>query len=218
MNGGTDLTILGILGTTHNPDFRVRYNYPLELLKEVILDFNPSVICGEVHPTSWDRQLKNQVYEEYLGMPASEYWELIFPLCRERNLKFVPIDWFELDIWFEFDYFNKFSNEDKTRLEAQEENLDKRIRETWKAGSIPFNSTEYDQLCKAKYDWIKELNPTAYTVQWEARNLIMAERVKKAMHKNPDERILCVVGADHNYMMYDYLKDGDWTTIYPLRK
>jgi hypothetical protein len=50
---GYILTVVGILGMTHDEELQKKYRYPLTLLKELILDFNPDVICGEVHPQSW---------------------------------------------------------------------------------------------------------------------------------------------------------------------
>jgi hypothetical protein len=78
------LATLGNLGTTHDPAYRVRYHYPL-VLRDLILEFNPSVICGEVHPTIWERCRRYGQYEDYWGSPASEYWDLVFPLDDERG-------------------------------------------------------------------------------------------------------------------------------------
>lgn len=215
------ITIVGILGTTHNPDFRIKYHYPLSLLEELILEFHADVICGEVHPNAWDRYQRTQMYEEYLGTPASEYWDLVFPLCKQHEIEFIPIDWFETDVWFQLDYFQEFQefqDDHRQRLELQEEEWDQRIRDTWNVSAIPFNSRQYDDLCKAKYEWLNQINPKAHAVRWISRNIIMAERVKNAVRQNPGKRILCIVGADHNYMMQELLRPGDWDLVYPLKR
>ena len=73
----------------------------MERMRELIIEFNPDVICGEVLPVSWEKY----THRGYWGEPASEYWDLIFPLCEELNIDFVPIDWVELDVWMDFDPF-----------------------------------------------------------------------------------------------------------------
>src|SRR5689334_11019837 len=103
------MTTVGILGTIHNEQLRERYNSTLTLYREFITAFNPDIICGEVHPHSWLKYLNNRNDKGYWGEPASEYWELIFPICEERGIDFVPIDWFELDVWNNFDPFNGYS-------------------------------------------------------------------------------------------------------------
>ncbi|CAG7633618.1 hypothetical protein ACFQI7_18420 [Paenibacillus allorhizosphaerae] len=91
------MTTLGILGVTHDNDLRVKYGLTLDFIKELILEFHPDVICGEVLPESWERYMADKTYKQYWGMPASEYWELIFPLCEEHGIPFVPVDWAELN-------------------------------------------------------------------------------------------------------------------------
>ena len=47
------MTIVGLLGTIHNEEIRNRVNCTLNLYKDIIIEFNPKIICGEVHPQSW---------------------------------------------------------------------------------------------------------------------------------------------------------------------
>lgn len=51
------MTTVGILGTIHNPELREQYHCSLSLYKDVIHEFKPDIICGEVHPQSWLRYL-----------------------------------------------------------------------------------------------------------------------------------------------------------------
>jgi hypothetical protein len=46
------MTVVGILGLNHNDEMRNKYNLTLDLIKELILEFNPDVICGEVTPST----------------------------------------------------------------------------------------------------------------------------------------------------------------------
>lgn len=83
--GGTSVTTIGILGVVHDDELRQKYNLSLEFIKELILEFNPAVICGEVLPNSWEQYHTDSTYRGYWGEPASEYWDLIFPLCEEKK-------------------------------------------------------------------------------------------------------------------------------------
>ncbi|MEI5907692.1 hypothetical protein WAK64_11565 [Bacillus spongiae] len=101
------MTTVGILGMTHDEEWQEKYNLPLSLIEELINEFNPDVICGEVHPDSWDLYLKEGNPKGILGETQNEYPKLIFPLCEEKNIKFVPVNWFELDVFK--DRFEKLS-------------------------------------------------------------------------------------------------------------
>lgn len=163
--GESGMSVVGILGTTHDEDFRVRYHYPLSLLKELIVEFQPDVICGEVLPENWAAYQTKGVEAGYVG--ESEYHEVIFPLVQDRGIEFEPIDWYEEDNWQDpFDLYPK----DKDSLERQLDEWDEQIRATWDCGSIPFNCPDYDRLAKKKYDWLYQLNPEVQNVQWICRN------------------------------------------------
>lgn len=88
---------------------------------------------------------------------------------------------------------------------------------TYSIGNIPFNSDEFDELTKQKYDWLYQINPTAQNVRWGVRNQIMIQRVKNTYHLNPDKKILCIVGADHNYVFKEQLMKEPIELIYPIR-
>jgi hypothetical protein len=112
------MTTVGLLGTIHNAALREHYNCSLTLYKRIIDEFKPDVICGEVHPQSWQKYINDPQDKGYWGEPASEYWELIFPLCEEHRIIFVPIDWFELDVWNDFDPFIGYGVEERKKTRA----------------------------------------------------------------------------------------------------
>ncbi|PIH61050.1 hypothetical protein [Paenibacillus sp. LK1] len=211
------MTVVGILGTIHNQELREKYNSSLTLYEDLITEFNPDIICGEVHPQSWKKYIKDKQDKGYWGEPASEYWELIFPLCEERNIEFVPIDWFELDVWNAFDPFNGFSEEQREALEKIDDEWFAKQMNTHDVGSIPFNSDAFDAMTKQKYEWLDQINPKANNFRWIVRNQIMIQRVKNAYHSNPGKKILCVVGADHNYIFKEELINEPIELVYPLR-
>lgn len=44
----------------------------------------------------------------------------------------------------------------------------------------------------------------------------MIERIKKALSVNEGKRVLCTVGAEHNYFYCKKLEKTNWEVIYPL--
>lgn len=146
------MTIVGLLGTIHNEEIRNRVNCTLSLYKDIIIEFNPDIICGEVHP---------QRIEE---------------------------EWFEKQL------------------------------KTHSVGTIPFNSNEYDLVTREKYEWISNINPRAHNFRWTIRNQIMIERLKNTIKANPHKKILCIVGADHNYCFKEELENEPIKLVYPLIK
>jgi hypothetical protein len=212
-------TVLGLLGTTHDPDIRQRCGFPLSLLEEVIAAFKPDVICGEVTPETWHYLTRDSLYQaDDWAEPASEYFELILPLCRSGAIEFVPIDWVPLDVWFDFNPFHAEPLPTRALRQQELEARDEALCEVGSQEVLPFNGPGYDQLARAKYDWLHALNPASQLVQWQARNHIMAQRVRNTVLKHAGRRILIVVGADHNYMLADLLRDGDWHFQYPLSR
>lgn len=142
------MTTVGILGVVHDQELRQKYNFTLDLIKELILKFNPNVICGEVLPTSWEHYRKDSNYRGYWGEPPSEYWELIFPLCEEMKYDFEPIDWVELDVWGNFDPFFKFKEQQRNELNAEQDRWFEKQFSSLDSNAIPFNSFEYDKVTK----------------------------------------------------------------------
>lgn len=142
---------------------------------------------------------------------------MIFPLCEEQRIPFVPIDWFELDVWNDFDPFNGYDAEARKALEQQDDAWFAKQMETSTYGNIPFNSNEFDQITRMKYEWLYEINPASQTVRWLVRNQIMMQRVKNAIKDHTGKRILCIVGADHNYIFHDEFQNEAVDWIYPLK-
>ncbi|MBA2936947.1 hypothetical protein HZF08_01360 [Paenibacillus sp. CGMCC 1.16610] len=212
------MSTVGILGVVHDNKLRKRYHLTLEIIKELILEFNPDVICGEVLPDSWEKYKTDPTHRGYWGEPASEYWDLIFPLCEEFKVDFVPIDWVELDVWMDFDPFKNHSELQRSALIAASEQWFQRQLSTWNSSAIPFNSLEYDDITKQKYKWLEQINPESHIFRWECRHLIMIQRINNAINKHLGKRILCIVGADHNHAIYEGLVGNkDIQLVYPLK-
>ncbi|WP_282942197.1 hypothetical protein [Paenibacillus sp. RC67] len=221
-------TIVGILGLSHDEECREKYGMHLDFLRELIIEFNPDIICGEVIPSTWDLICKNkagegywanpdQNYKSYWAEPASEYWKLIFPLCKERGIRFEPVDWLEMDVWWDFDPFAPFSEAEQERLKLELSNWTEKQLAVCGNSPIPFNSFELDDLTRGQFEWMGQVNPIAQAFRWTHRHLIMIQRIKNVIKKNPDSTILCIAGYGHNYCYYNELKGEPVHLIYPLR-
>lgn len=209
------MNILGILGTIHGDDsFRLQIGYTLKMMKEVIAEFKPDIICGEVRPEDWDKYLKNKSYDGYLG--PSEYRGLIIPYCESEGIEFIPIDWFEDDM-VNLDYMRNYDEHQQEKLMKELEIMYEKI---WDIGSnslLPMNSFELDEIIRQKQECLNSLDPLIHNIYWIARNQLMIERIKKVVENNQNKKILCTVGAEHNYFYYNELKKLQCKLIYPLR-
>jgi hypothetical protein len=211
------LTVVGILGMTHDEEMQKKYKYPLSLVKELILEFNPNVICGEVHPQSWELYINEGKPHGILGETQGEYPNLIFPLCQDKGIEFVPVNWFEEDV-FDEEVFDRFENNTKKQLEEELTKWNQKQLSTWNKGNIPLNSFDYDDITNDMYNWLHSVNPDVQNIVWNARHYIMVARVKNAVKKYPSKKILCIHGADHNYWYYQALKNEKGIElVYPLR-
>jgi len=222
------MTVVGIMGVNHNEDMRNKYKLTLDLIREVILEFSPNIICGEVTPATWDlyRMGKanqgywtepEQTYKSIWAEPASEYWSLIFPLCKQYNLEFVPIDWLELDVWQDFEPSANLTSEQIDNFNSELSKWDEKQLALCSQSTLPFNSFALDEVTRAKYEWLRQINPDAHIFRWTTRHLIMIQRIKRAINKFEGKRILCIAGADHNPYFYESLVDENLELVYPLR-
>lgn len=208
-------TVVGILGAVHTDEMRLILGYSLDMLRDVILEFDPDVICGEVRPEDWARYQEDQTYPGYLG--PSEYRGCIIPLCEEKGIEFVPVDWFEDDLT-QLDYERGLTSEEIKNSDKELERLYDVIFQEAKTSSIPFNSKDCDLAVKRKMKWLEQLNPTCYNLDVVVRNQIMVERIRKAIEKHRGKPILLIAGAEHNVFYYEALKNEDSVKlVYPLR-
>lgn len=209
------MSFVGILGTVHSDNMRKEFNYSLEKLREVIEAFNPEIICGEVRPEDWQKYCDDRNYDGYLG--PSEYRKLIIPLCEEKNISFIPVDWFEDDL-IKLDYFQGKSEAEIDEIEKQFDSIMDTYMVAAKSSLLPFNSMEFSAIADKKQTFQGTINPTVHNICWTCRNEIMVERIKLAISENPGKRILCTVGAEHSYFYLKALTCSGVEVIYPIEK
>lgn len=206
--------VVGILGTMHGEDsFREQIGYTLENMRQVIADFKPDIICGEVRPEDWEKYCKDKSYSGYLG--PNEYRRMIIPYCEEQGVEFVPVDWFEDDM-VSFDYLRSYSEEEKDSLMKEHNKIYEKIWDVGKKSSLPLNSFEFNELIMYKQEWLGSLDPTIHNMYWTARNQLMVERIKAVIKNNQNKRILCTVGAEHNYFYFRELNKEDLELVFPI--
>jgi hypothetical protein len=206
---------IGILGTIHNDlEYRKKLGYPIEIMEEAIKDFMPDVICGEVRPEDYEEYCKDKNYNGYLG--PFEYRNLIIPLCEKHGIQFVPVDWFERDL-INHSFDGEFSEAEQKEYEEQIFKIYDDIFKIAQQSEIPFNSFEFNELVKEKQKFQGDKEPIYSIVNWITRNHIMIARIKNAIENNKEKRILCTVGAEHNYFYYEELKKSGYEVIYPLK-
>ncbi|WP_335872324.1 hypothetical protein [Bacillus sp. 2205SS5-2] len=61
------MTTVGNLGMTHDENWQRKYQFLLSLVGELINEFKPDVICGEVHPDSWEHYLRGGKHKGIWG-------------------------------------------------------------------------------------------------------------------------------------------------------
>jgi hypothetical protein len=207
------MTVVGILGSMYGIE---GYNCDLELYANLITEFKPDVICGEVHPDTWNTYLFDKSKRGFWGEAEDIYYDWVFPYCEQNNVVFSPVDWFELDVWNDFDPFVKFEGTHKEKLQSQLLQWFERQKAVWNVTPVPFNSKEYDDIARQKYKWLYDINPESQIFRWICRNQIMVQRIKNTIKEHKGKRILCFAGADHNYCYYDGLVGLDLEIKYPL--
>lgn len=174
------MNIVGILGTIHNEQKREKYNYSLKYIEDLIVEFNPDIICGEIRPEDFEKYIIDKNYNGYLG--PNEYRKSILLLCEKHNIKFEPIDWFE-DELIGLNHFDCFCKSEQIKLENKLDKFYERIFENVNVGNIPFNNLKIDEIVEKKQLWLEEINKDIQNLVWIVRNQIMNLRIKKVIEK-----------------------------------
>jgi len=207
--------MIGILGAIHSDEMREEFNYSLERMKEIIDDFKPDIICGEVRLSDYTKYLDDESYNGYLG--PNEYGRLILPYCKERNVMFVPIDHYE-DESVGISYEDNKSMEEIAAFEKSFKKIMEEYLSYGHSSKLAFNSLRFNDFIRNKQLLQKLFNEDVHQVYWEQRNKDMVQNITNTIKNNPDARILCIAGAEHSYWFCDELQQLNHNVIYPLVK
>lgn len=207
------MSVIGILGTIHDDDLRKTINYPLSLIRDVIIKFAPDIICGEVRPEDWKQYQKNKFYTGYLG--PSEYRKTIIPLCEQTGITFHPTDFFK-DEHIRMNHFAPFSQEEQSKLVSVLMEKYEYMFKTTEKDSIPFNSDQLNCLIEKKQEWLRQINPEVQSIIWDQRNEEMINNIRNIVNENQGKKILITVGAEHSYVFIKALKQSNNEIVFPL--
>lgn len=207
------MSVLGLLGTVHTDEMRKEFNYSLELMRDSINKFRPDIICGEIRPEDWQKYYNNKNYSGYLG--PSEYRSLIISLCEEKDIEFIPVDWFTEDLE-KMDYFSGKSDIEREKIMNEYGIIMNDYINIGRKSTIPFNSFEFNNIVENKQNFQQSINPEVHNIYWIRRNQIMVERIQRVLDENKGKNILCTVGAEHVYFYYDNLNKLGWEIKFPL--
>lgn len=121
-------------------------------------------------------------------------------LTKHNNKQLILID---QDIEITLKRFSKeFTFKEKMRL------LWDILRSPFSKQKIKINLNEVpkDKLIQEMMTQLKERYPSLYNVLIHERNVVMAKNLVKIMEKNPEKRILAVIGAGHEKEMLALIK------------
>jgi pheromone shutdown-related protein TraB len=121
-------------------------------------------------------------------------------LARQNNRQLMLID---QDITITLRRFSKeFTFKEKMRL------LWDIMRSPFSKQKIKINLNEVpkDKLIQEMMKQLKDRYPSLYNVLIHERNIVMAKNLVKIMEKNPEKKILTVIGAGHEKEMLELIK------------
>jgi vacuolar-type H+-ATPase subunit E/Vma4 len=214
-----DKTVLIILGTLHfGLDRAPEY---IQILGNIIREFNPDVICGELSPEELNSNSSSRIKPEYSAA--------ILPVAIEKRITIAPI---------EPSYDEPFRKEAKRiREEAEEETqkladgkmtldfieklisvfLARLINVIKIPGAHEYlQRREYDLLfMESWYNVINDYLPK-FLAQWNEWNEYFYDRISEAIEKYSGKRILVTVGLDHKYWLWQKLESRNDIVLHNL--
>lgn len=196
---------VGLFASVHNVEILNECGYSEESIIKLFDNFKPAVICGEVRKSD---------YEATTGYKGpGEYNRYIFKYCLDRNIKFIPCDWFDEST---IDANKKLTSSD---LSTNSE-FATIVRDYMCVGlqsPIPFNSEAFNAIVEKKQLIQKEYNSKIHKIVWEDRNNAILNNILSAIKANPTSDILIVFGAEHIYWLKNKLEElKDIQLIFPI--
>ena len=159
--------------------------------------FRPDVVCGEVRRSDYESGA------DYQG--PSEYRRYIFRYCGERNIPFVPCDFFRDE---DVELARRPLAVPDGEAETAEREFNAIMEEFFRIGGSskpPFNSPQFNALAKRKQEFQYKYDPEAAEIIWNRRNRAIVENIKAAAAEHPGANILVVFGAEHIYWLSEAL-------------
>ena len=200
---------VGLFAAVHNPHLLMECGWYDNKIISLFDKFKPDIICGEVRQTDYQNNAS------YQG--PGEYRRFIFDYCKDRNVQFIPCDWFDEET-IAANQIDEMADADKDILNKYNYIVEKYVA-VGKSSSIPFNCDEFNNLVREKQKLQEKANPDIHKIVWTTRNNNIMKNILNVISENHNKRILIVFGAEHIYWIEDTLKKSpDIQLIFPLKR
>lgn len=227
-HGSAGTCTVAVLPTLHDlhkdPAFG---HYDYNILRSLILTFDPDCICGEVRPEDWEATAGG-TREGYCG--PVEYRECILPLCRERGIAFRPIDAYRDEDVAESNQRSGGEAHAGSRGNSCGVAQKDSVETAWQAvtdvflqlirrsecGVRAFFDPAVMEVIRVKHRLQQQALPVQEARLWQARNLRMAANIVDVCAEYLGGRVLVTVGLEHVPFLWDLLSLSHAVRLMPI--
>lgn len=199
------MTTIALFGSIHGDEMQKKFGWDDDKSIARFDQFHPDLVCGEVRKSDYESSA------EYQG--PSEYRRYIFNYCKERNIPFVPCDFFRAE---DIELAQR-PIEAPEEAEKEFEMLTQEFFAVGAGSAVPFNSHEFNALARKKQALQYKYAPEVMEIIWNQRNREIVKNIATAVMDNPGKNILVVFGAEHIYWLVEELGKLEGVTVrFPL--
>lgn len=199
------MTAIALFSSIHGDEMQKKFGWDDGKSIALFDQFHPDLVCGEVRRSDYESNA------EYQG--PSEYRRYIFNYCKERNIPFVPCDFFR-------DEDIELAQRPIEAPDEAEKEFESLIQEFFAVGSgskIPFNSPEFNEVARKKQAFQYKYAPEVQEIIWNQRNREIVKNITAAIKENQGKNILVIFGAEHIYWLLDELGSLEGVSVrFPL--
>lgn len=199
------MTVIALFSSIHGDEMQKKFGWDDGRSIALFDRFHPDLVCGEVRRSDYESNA------EYQG--PSEYRRYIFNYCKERNIPFIPCDFFR-------DEDIELAQRPIEAPDEAEKEFESLIQQFFAVGSgskIPFNSPEFNKAARKKQAFQYKYAPEVQEIIWNQRNREIVKNITAAVKENQGKNILVIFGAEHIYWLLDELGSlEDVSVRFPL--
>jgi hypothetical protein len=191
-----------VVGTIHG-SHRTNPNYSFEHLVQILVRFQPDVVCVEIRPV------------DFRKVPYLDEMMLATTYGLKRGLRVYPIDWWdegnpareERDRFMKTPEFQAKSAREKQM--TAESAIARRYLATYgederriarERGYEFFNGDDYNEYIADTYRISMAIyGDSAMNLYYETRNRNMTQLIARAIADNPGRRVVVLTGAEHKH-------------------
>ncbi len=203
------MTTIGVFSSVHGGQILEYCKWDDQKAIAAFDRFGPDIVCGEVRRS--DMESSGNHY-------PTEYDRYIFDYCKNRNIPFVPCDyWTEEEVRLQYEEGNILEANLGPKGIEQWTDMMNEFMESGIQSEVPFNSPAFNDLARRKHDIQGRHSPETHSITWTRRNRRIVENIREVVAKNPDKKILVIFGAEHSYWFVDeFSKDDNLQVTFPL--